>query len=866
MKRAMIPRPHQQEAVDRIVDVLDREDRAQAIMACGSGKTLMGLWVAEQRQASRVLVLVPSLALVRQLLEEWRANARTPFRHLVICSDQSVDEVGLEGGESSVTTDLQEIHAFLQPRLEPGDWQVVVSTYHSSPKLSEAQRLGAPGFDLAICDEAHWTAGPANGPYKTILSDEGISTAKRLFMTATPKIGVGADEEHVSMDDEEIFGVVAFELPFSEAIDLGLLVDFEVLVLGIDAPADPGPDEFGVVALERTLKRARRVVTYHNTVLAAEEFAIAAERCFEGVPVRTINGATPAAQRAEVLRAFREARAPSVLTNCRCLTEGVDVPGIDAIVFVQPRRSVIEIAQALGRALRLAAGKTKALVVVPVLIPPEASTEDILAAEGFDSVVRVLRALRAHDERLVSEVCESVTTSPGMSDKTRVRLDFPMLTGLAGEELSRKIYLRVLHDIAGDSSESWRFALQLEALRAAVLRNRWSKLWSLDRALYGFAYNQASALRRGKLSADRQAQLEGIPGWREWSARLCGDSRWSPAFERLVRDLNTSGLEALSEQPNRGYATRLRKRQREGQLCDQKVQLLQAIPAWREWCRPKQDPTGDFIAQVHRAVATGGWDGLSRRRLKIWRRAHQLRESWKCGALSPGHRARLEAIPGWIEWCTRLEASLDELEAVAKAAGWDGLRGQSKALYERASKYRRAWRAGALDADVRGKLESIPGWLEWCEPPERRWVAAIRDLVARDGWGHMWRSHRDYERAHRLRAAWREGTLDPDIRSELEAISGWTEWCMPRGKRRDHRKVRRLEETVRDAGWPGLRHRSKCAYENALGFRRSWRAGELDDEIRVALEGIPGWEAWCRGEQNLRKRDFSSSSKNGKAA
>jgi predicted helicase len=93
------PRDHQNEAKTAVVQGLQTADRGQLIMACGTGKTYVTLWIKEHLDAQRTLVLVPSLGLLSQLLREWTFAATTPFEVLCVCSDQTV---GTKGNDEAI--------------------------------------------------------------------------------------------------------------------------------------------------------------------------------------------------------------------------------------------------------------------------------------------------------------------------------------------------------------------------------------------------------------------------------------------------------------------------------------------------------------------------------------------------------------------------------------------------------------------------------------------------------------------------------------------------------------------------------------------------------------------------------------------
>ena len=165
------PRPHQQKAVSNVCKGFLEKDRGQLIMACGTGKTLIAPWIAEELQSQSVLILLPMLSLLAQTIREWTENACHSFNYLPVCSDDTVrgadrliartSDLGLP-----VTTDPTEVVDFLR---KPGR-RVVFSTYQSSPVIAKAfSNCSVPPFDIAFVDEAHRCAGPSLGTFATIL-------------------------------------------------------------------------------------------------------------------------------------------------------------------------------------------------------------------------------------------------------------------------------------------------------------------------------------------------------------------------------------------------------------------------------------------------------------------------------------------------------------------------------------------------------------------------------------------------------------------------------------------------------------------------------------------------------------------------
>lgn len=180
------PDPHQDEAIAAISEGLSGNDRVTAVMACGTGKTLMALWLAEKMRSKRIVVLVPSLALLRQTLHEWLKETRWEKpRFLSVCSDLTIkrglDELVVRQADLDfpLNPDASEVRSFLSG--SDDGVRVVFTTYQSSRIVGEALD-GTSGFDLGIFDEAHKAAGRQGTNFTFGLKDENLPIAKRVFM------------------------------------------------------------------------------------------------------------------------------------------------------------------------------------------------------------------------------------------------------------------------------------------------------------------------------------------------------------------------------------------------------------------------------------------------------------------------------------------------------------------------------------------------------------------------------------------------------------------------------------------------------------------------------------------------------------
>ena len=445
------PRPHQLEAINKVAEGFQQHDRGQLIMACGTGKTVTALWIAERVESHRTLVLVPSLSLVNQTLTEWTRNCRDPLDYLVVCSDETVIHRGEDHVLTStselgvpVTTDPKAIGQFLA-RQGGKRTAVVLCTYQSSDRIALAQKSSSIEFDLVIADEAHRCTGHAEGLFSTVIDGSKIKAKKRLFMTATPRYftervksrAEDLDYELASMDDPELFGPEFYRMPFDEAIRRDLLTDYQVVVIGVtQADVRRWAEEARLVRTKdgvhtdaRTLAAQiglakamreydlRKIITFHSSVAKASRFTdTSVPDSLVGVIERLseaskpsghlwsnhISGKTPTGKRTTLLHTFGSLGNDTrgILSNCACLGEGVDIPVLDGIAFIDPKSSMVDIIQAVGRVIRKADDKRIGTVVIPVFVDESEDAGHALSASAFEPVWRVLRALRAHDTKL----------------------------------------------------------------------------------------------------------------------------------------------------------------------------------------------------------------------------------------------------------------------------------------------------------------------------------------------------------------------------------------------------------------------------------------------------------------------------------
>ena len=509
-------RKHQINAINDVLNGLAKHDRGKLIMACGTGKTFTSLKIAEKfaGKGGYVLVLVPSISLMNQTVIAWNNdhNNKLPLIQFAVCSDSTVGQKVYPDEDMNpadlayeATTDAESLISTWRKQTHISESMTVIfSTYQSLHKVKELQDNGFPVFDLAICDEAHRTAGVSNSNddanFQLIHDDSFIHARKRLYMTATPKVFGDTPErkaaikkkaqEHnavlYSMDDEKIYGPEFHRLSFSQAVDAKLLADYKVMIFMVKEEeskqlTDMAKLEGICTALAKDVQQEdydfiqsdtapmKRAVNFTSTISESEDFFTAkfpASHAAISFSVKHIDGKKSAAERSRVINWLKQDSQPGecrILSNARCLSEGVDVPALDAVIFFKPKYSQIDIVQSVGRVMRKSDGKKFGYVILPIAIKPDDIPETALDKnKEYKSVWEVLQALRSHDDNFNATI--NSLDFNGKSDKVRV---------VAGKNLRE--YL------TDEEIDQWKQAVYVRMVRKCGDREYWDK-WVADLA------------------------------------------------------------------------------------------------------------------------------------------------------------------------------------------------------------------------------------------------------------------------------------------------------------------------------------------------------------------------------------------------
>ena len=413
---------------------------------------------------------------------------------------------------------------------EPG-MSVIFSTYQSLAAINIAQKHGLEKFDLVICDEAHRTtgatlAGEDESHFVRVHDPKYIAADRRLYMTATPRLFDDSTKSKAdqggavlcSMDDDALYGPELHRLGFGEAVEQGLLTDYKVVVLAVEEEyvaktfqsqlADENSelnldDAVKIVGCWNGLSRRQRagdaVVIEGEPMRRAVAFSRSIKDSkritsqFEEITVQLVapeddDPATCVAHHVDgtfnALRRNAELdwlKGPlnagenvcRVLSNARCLSEGVDVPALDAVLFLNPRNSVVDVVQSVGRVMRRAEGKEYGYIILPIGVPSDVAPEQALQDNKKYKVVwQVLQALRAHDDRFNATINKiELTKTPPQSISV---IGVPGGhgaggNGAAGDQLG----------FAFKNLEEWRDAIYAKIVQKCGDRLYWES-WAAD--------------------------------------------------------------------------------------------------------------------------------------------------------------------------------------------------------------------------------------------------------------------------------------------------------------------------------------------------------------------------------------------------
>lgn len=635
--------------------------------------------------------------------------------------------------------------------------------HHSAPSRAHP---------FSKCDEAHRVAGPVSSDFGTVLDARAIPGKRRLFMTATPRrftnriidAAKEADFEIACMDDETKFGRVFHRLSFGEAIERDLLTDYQVVVVGVDDATcreyaengalvtrdgkaiENASSLAGQIGLAQAMRKydLRRLISFHSRVKRAREFAAAMPEVIDWMPARlrpkgrmwsdVATGEMPAGDRYRLLQQLGRLNDADrgLLANARCLSEGVDVPTLDGVAFVEPRRSEVDIVQAVGRAIRKSSDKTVGTIVIPVFVDTNTDPESALDSSVFKPVWDVIKALRAHDDELGRQLddlrreisCRGGT--PRLPGKIHVDLpesisaDFARAFGVQLVERTTPTWVVGIAEVRAFAAEHGH--ADVPARYVSPGGHTTGSWVSHTRTRFG----------QGQIAADLAAELESIRGWvwsvsdRKWSVGVGETRKFAAEHGHAVVPL---GYRSPGGHHTGRWVIKCRRTYSAGQLTAARIADVESIPGW-SW-DPQRDKWSRGVSEIRTYAKAHGNTAVPQthtspggHRTGDW--AINRRQEYVRGSLSADRIVELESIPGWT-WDVRADwwvSGVAEVRAFAADNGHTLIPDRYVAPSGHQTgrwvgKCRRAFTAGELSAERISELESLPRWAWRTRAPRR---------------------------------------------------------------------------------------------------------------------------------------------------
>ena len=567
------PRAHQVNAIEKTNKYFTSGyNKGKIIHPCGSGKSLTAYWIARDLNVKSILIAVPSLALVKQTLSAWTREAianQTKMEWIAVCSDQDVSinddpshrshDLGI-----AVTTDINTVASFL---LQPTEaMKVVITTYQSGEVTSAAVNSINYEFDLGVFDEAHKTAGHKSKKFSHLINDENLPTKRKIFMTATERQFRGDSTDFLSMDDPHIYGEVIDQLSFKKALEQKpqILCDYKVITVTVTkkeieealtknelTSVNGGNYSFendastiaALISLRKLVseKAIQHAISFHSSIKRAEQFKDINEQInLRSNSLGTLNayhvsGKNSTGERHAEINRFL-ANPPSVIANARCLTEGVDIPAVDAVVFSDPKQSVIDIVQAAGRAMRTHEQKALGYIVIPVIL--ESGQEDTVH-DAFRQLITVVAALGINDDRIIEEAKQYVSATVKSAGKILEFVEYAPTAEIDFAELVNGLEIKIwdrlsfAKSVIGESNFA-KWMTEHTSLSPKTIKNynQAVRKISNDLVKLKMAYSSLEDITEKADLKQLKAEYFSIDAYRDLDVR--GKGMYSAGFNRLI--------------------------------------------------------------------------------------------------------------------------------------------------------------------------------------------------------------------------------------------------------------------------------------------------------------------------------------------
>jgi predicted helicase len=657
-----------------------RTDGGILEIACGCGKTFLAYAIVTKLRAERVIFLVPSLFLLSQTFAEWirEDRARNIERKYLLIGSDLDSNMKEFSSYYDITTSADNITKFLKT----GKNQVIISTYQSSLILLEELNKSLWGSDFLIFDEAHKTCGQVGKVFSAMLEYK-YPMMKKLFLTATPSFYEGINENIVSMKNTNIYGRVISKFNIGQAIRANALTDYQVVV-----SATPNnqiekiirdkkwvfDEEIGknksdqihkAIIIGKTIKRLKctHILTYHRDIKSTILFQNLLKTIFrDEFPILQIDGLCSMKKRAAIIEKFSKSKS-AILCSSQVMNEGVNIPQIDAVCFVDPRNSVRDIIQCIGRCLRKHEGKKKSYVIIPEILK-----NDDVEDSQFRDIWTVLRALKSQDEEIKDYITDRINEK---ETKTKLRIINPFvgqeIDQLVDEQIDikdweKKIMLKIYH-----IADQWEITyLKLKKYIEENEKYPTQSSKNVEIKKLGLWINNQRTIKRGKrsgvLNPEKIAKLESLKNW-VWDVDL--DS-WDEIFDKVKKYIGENEkyptqsskdveIKKLGNWINTQRA--IKRGKKSGVLTPEKIAKLESLKNWvwdvdlDSWDEIF-DKVKKYIGENEKYPTTSNKDVEIKKLGKWIINQRTIKRGTKRGILTPEKIAKLESLKNW-KWNCR---------------------------------------------------------------------------------------------------------------------------------------------------------------------------------------------------------------------
>jgi superfamily II DNA or RNA helicase len=743
------------DCVDHFID--DDESRGYIEMACGSGKSLTSYWINQQMNVMRSVVFVPSLYLLSQFYSDWVNQSYAEgkkINYLLIGSDADVDDDIKQKLNNGLIlhTNPKDIQKYIE---KCDGTLVVVCTYQSADKLAEACGQNIK-FDFGIFDEAHKTVGQVGKQFSLMLNDDKMTINKRLFMTATPRIYGGnmEDDEVISMDDEEYYGKQIYCYNTGNAIVNKRLVDYQLVTILatnkemeecimknklVQYKSEFADEESNYLAsILIILKKihdgtCNHLITYHNAVKRAikfKEFLIKINDILykdKKVYVESLDGSVNMSKRKKIVRDFVSSKM-GILCSARVLNEGVNIPVVDSVCFVDKRDSTIDIVQCVGRALRLCEGKKMASVIIPTFVE---NIDDEFDKNVYGNIIRILKSMKSTDDGVVEyftmksegkvsgrKIC---TVERFGVEKKSLAIDLDKWDKEIGEQIWKLV----------DPFESMYLKVKEWVEKNSKLPSIGSKD-IIEKKLGRWCAHKREDKKKRKLYDDKIKKLEEIEGWYWGDDNIKIIKPFDESYNELVLWINknnklpsTTSKDFIEKQLG-SWSANMRQKKKDGKLDETKINKLETLVHWywrTEFTKTSKTFTESYNElekwiKTNSKLPSKNGNTKTEKYLGSW--CSRMRRQKKYGKLISKQIIMLEKLNNWY-WGTNIINTMKSFEVMYnEVLTWIKTNNKiptdkSKNLVEKklgswCSQRRKNKRHNKLDDDKIKKLEQIEGW------------------------------------------------------------------------------------------------------------------------------------------------------------